>query len=158
VSAALITITSLSVAGLVTALVVGFTASTPAELLGHATFAVFVTLLVLLSHSLTMFYLIGKGKAIREAATDGGLSGEFFASVSRARKPVFSHGSLAMALTMATAILGGGVDTRVLPPLVHSSLAIGAAISNLWTLQLEVRALTATSRITSEVNRLLRAA
>ena len=63
---------------------------------------------------MAMFYLIGKGKAVREAVAEGDLSPELYAKVARARKPVFGIATVAMLLTMTTAIIGGGVDTGVL--------------------------------------------
>lgn len=154
---ALITATSLSMAGLIGAFVSGVMVDGGSALRQHATFAVFATLLLLLCHSLTMFYLIGKGKAIREAAADGGLSPDFGVQVSQVRRPVFSQASAAMALTMATAIIGGGVDTGVVPSAIHSILGGLAVVVNLSTLRVEVRALVSSTRIAGEVDRLLAA-
>lgn len=154
-SAALVTATVLSIAGLIAGLVLGLTAATSAEILRHTTISIFATLMTLLSHSLVMFYLIGKGRAIREAVVEGNLSRDFVAGVARARKPVFSIATLAIALTMAAAIVGGGVDTRVVPAGVHSILGFLAVAANLAALQVEVRALAASGRIVQDVDRLL---
>ena len=72
-----------------------------------------------------MFYLIGKGKAVKDAMAEGGLTGDQYRRIARVRKPVFSVGTLAMAVTMVAAILGASVDTRVLPPIVHAMIAYG---------------------------------
>jgi hypothetical protein len=58
-----------------------------------------------------------------------------------------------MALTMLTAILGASVDTGVLPPMVHGTIAYGAIACNIAALKIELNALTASSRIVDEVNR-----
>jgi hypothetical protein len=155
VAAALITITGISTFALIIVVVRGFIAATPAEIGSHVTHAIFTTLMVLLSHSLTMFYLIGKGRAIREAVGQGGLSTEFVRTFGTVRRPVFGSSTLAIALTMATAILGGGVDTGSLPTAVHSVLALLAVASNLHAVRAEMRALTASDRIVRDVNRLL---
>ena len=63
--------------------------------------------------------------------------------------------TLAMVVTMIAAILGGGVDTGVLPPMVHATIAYGAVACNLAALKVEVDALGSSSRIVDEVNRLL---
>jgi hypothetical protein len=102
-----------------------------------------------------MFYLIGKGRAIKDAVADGGLQGSFVGDIARARRPVFARGTIAMALTMAAAIVGGGVDTKVLPPIVHAGLAFAALASNLWAFKAELAALGSSARITDEINRLL---
>jgi hypothetical protein len=154
-SAALITALVLALASLVWALVLGYTASTGADVLQHTTWSTFATLLVLLAHCLTMFYLIGKGKAVREAAAEAGLSGGYGAAIAEVRRPVFTLASLAIALTMATAILGAGVDTRVLPAALHSFLGLAAVAANLAAVRAGIVALTTSLRVTAEVDWLL---
>jgi hypothetical protein len=83
------------------------------------------------------------------------LVGDHYRRIAAARKPVFSIGTFAMAMTMITAILGASVDTGVLPPIVHGTIAYGAVACNLAALKIEIDALTASSRIVDEVNRLL---
>src|SRR5262245_19280184 len=102
-----------------------------------------------------MFYLIGKGKAVKDAMAENNLAGDHYRRIAAARKPVFSIGTLAMAMTMITAILGASVDTGVLPPMVHGMIAYGAVACNLAALKIEIDALTISSRIVDEVNRLL---
>ena len=154
-SAALITATVIGLAGLVYSAVIGFAASSSTEVFRHVNFGIFFTLITLLAHSMTMFYLIGKGKAVREAAAEGQLSPDLYATVARARKPVFSIGTVAMLLTMATAILGGGVDTGVLPAGVHSVLAGSAIVANVMALRTEVAAMVTSARVVIEVDALL---
>lgn len=154
-AAAIITSLLLSTLGLIVSLVLGYLIDGSSDLLQHTTLATFTTLVLLLSHSLAMFYLIGKGKAIREAAEEGGLSAEYGQEIARLRKPVFSIGSLAIALTMVTAIVGGGVDTQVLPTQLHGLLALSAIAASIAALRAELTALNASTRLTDEVNRLL---
>ena len=154
-SAALITATLLGLGGLTYAAVLGFGAVTSAELMGHTTVAIFSTLVTLLAYSMMMFYLIGKGKAIREAVAEGGLPAPLYAAVARARRPVFSIGIGAMGLTMVAAILGGGVDTGAIPTGVHTVLAVSAIAANLATLRAELVALRAAADAVTEVNALL---
>lgn len=151
-AAALITALSLSIAGLCGIVFFGFASQ---DVFRHATFAVFVTLMLLLSHSMTMFYLIGKGKAIRDAASEAGLSTRYADTIAALRRPVFKHGSLAMFVTILAALLGGAVDTGMLPVPVHWVLAAASVGSNLKALKEEVAALTAATRITREVDALI---
>jgi len=102
---------------------------------------------------MTMFYLIGKVKAIKDAVIEGGLETDAVARVSALRGPVFKLASMAMGLTMLTAILGGGVDTRVIPSGVHALLAIMAVAANFLALRAIVDALSASGKIVDEVNR-----
>jgi hypothetical protein len=112
-------------------------------------------MVTLLAHSMMMFYLIGKGKAVKDAMAEGHLTGDQYRRVAAARKPVFSIATLAMAVTMVTAILGASVDTGVLPPMIHAAIAYAAIASNLAAVRVEIAALSESSRIVDEVNHLL---
>jgi len=121
----------------------------------HISFGIVSTLITLLAHSMMMFYLIGKGKAVKEAMAENSLTGDYYRRIALARKPVFSIGTFAMLATMITAILGASVDTGGLPPMVHGMIAYGAVACNLAALKIEIDALSASSRIVDEVNRVL---
>jgi hypothetical protein len=159
---ALVTGVLFGLLGLVVTSVLGLTAADNATISRHVTFGIFSTMLLLLAHSMMMFYLIGKGKAVKDAMTEGGLSGPdnphfrlYVSRIAQARRPVFSVGTLAMAMTMVAAILGASVDTGVLPPAVHAMLAYGAIIANIAALKVEIHALMQSSRVVDEVNQLL---
>ena len=112
-------------------------------------------MVTLLAHSMMMFYLIGKGKAVKDAMIEHSVAGDYDQRISAARKPVFSVGAFAMAATMITAIIGASVDTGMLPPMVHAMIAYGAIACNLYAVKIEISALAESSRIVDEVNRLL---
>ena len=156
-SAALTTATLVGIATLVVGFALGITSSSGPELLQHTTVSIFGTLVVLFSHSMLMFYLIGKGRAVRDAVSEGGLSSEPVTRLAALRRPVFSQATVALALTITTAVLGGGVDTGVVPPLVHGLLGFASIASNLLTLRVELTALTGASRIVSEIDGLMAA-
>jgi hypothetical protein len=109
-------------------------------------------MLTLFTHSLMMFYLIGKGKAVKDAMAEHHVAGDYYRRIAAARKPVFSIGTLAMAVTMITAIMGASVDTGVLPPMVHATIAYAAVVCNVAAAKTEMSALAASSRIVDEVN------
>src|SRR4051794_35661302 len=100
-----------------------------------------------------MFYLIGKGKSVKDAMAEHSVTGDYYRRIAAARKPVFSIGTIAMAITMVTAIIGASVDTGVLPPMVDGRIAYGATFANLSAARIEIAALPAASRIVDEVNR-----
>jgi hypothetical protein len=112
-------------------------------------------MVTLLAHSMMMFYLIGKGKAVKDAMAEKQVTGDYDRRIAIARKPVFSIATLAMAVTMAAAIMGASVDTGVMPPIVHAMIAYGAIACNLAAVRVEVGALAESGRIVDEVNRLL---
>jgi len=51
--------------------------------------------------------------------------------------------------------MGASVDTGVLPPIVHATIAYGAIVCNLAAARIEITALLESSRIVAEVNRRL---
>ena len=143
---------ALGVAGLITTALFGLAGT---DVSRHVAFGFFSTLVLLLAHSMMMFYLIGKGKAVKDAMAEGHLAGDHYRRVAAARKPVFSIGTLAMMVTMAATILGASVDTGVLPPIVHAMIAYGAIATNLAAIKSEIDALKKSAAIVDEVNTLL---
>src|SRR5580765_328729 len=153
---ALLTAVGVGLLGLVTTTILGLNAGEMADNIArHASFGIFSTMVTLLAHSMMMFYLIGKGKAVKDAMAEGNVTGDYYRRIAAARKPVFSIGTLAMGVTMVTAILGASVDRGVLPAIVHGMIAYGAIACNLAAIKIEVDALRASARIVDEVNHLL---
>src|SRR5258708_22101631 len=134
-------------------LAIGFFAFRPPDVSRHISFGIFSTLITLLAHSMMMFYLIGKGKAVKDAMVEHSVAGDYYRRIAVARKPVFSIATLAMAVTMVTAIMGASVDTGVMPKIVHTMIAYGAIACNLAAAKIEIAALMESSRIVDEVNR-----
>src|SRR4026209_2637186 len=99
-AAALLTAIAASLAGIGAAIYLGLTAASGVILSRHITIGIFSTMINLLAHSMMMFYFLGKGKAVREAAAEGGLSREYERRIAIARKPVFSIATLAMIVTI----------------------------------------------------------
>ena len=151
-AAALISAVVLGVVGLIATAVLGLIGTDVAR---HISFGFFSAMLLILAHSMMMFYLIGKGKAVKDAMAEHNLTVDYYRRVAAARKPVFSIGTLAMAVTMAAAIIGASVDTGVMAPLVHAMIAYGAIACNVAAVKIEVDALTESARVVDEVNRLI---
>ena len=146
---ALLTGVFLGVIGLVTTAVFGLRGT---DISRHISYGIFSTLITLFAHSMMMFYLIGKGKSVKDAMAEHHVTGDYYGRIAAARKPVFSIGTVAMAITMITAIVGASVDTGVLPSAVHAAFAYGAIVCNLAAAKIEIAALIASSRIVTEVN------
>ena len=149
-ASALVTGVALGLIGLVTTAFFGLRGT---DVYRHISYGVFSTLVTLFAHSMMMFYLIGKGKAVKDAMAEHHVPGDFYRRIAAARKPVFSIGTFAMAVTMIAAIMGAGVDTGTLPPILHAMIAYGAIACNLAAVKIEIAALTESSRIVGEVNR-----
>ena len=140
----------LGLIGLVTTAVFGLRGT---DISRHISYGIFSTLITLFAHSMMMFYLIGKGKSVKDAMAEHSVTGDYYRRIVAARKPVFSIGTVAMTVTMVTAIIGASVDTGVLPPMVHATIAYGAIVLNVAAAKIEIAALAASSRIVDEVNR-----
>ena len=151
-TAALLSAIVLGLLGLVAAAALGLWGN---DVSRHISFGFFSTMVLLLAHSMMMFYLIGKGKAVKDAMAENSLTGDYYRRLAAARKPVFSIGTLAMAVTMTAAIIGASVDTGVMPPIVHAMIAYAAIASNVAAVKIEVDALTMSARVVDEVNRLI---
>ena len=149
---ALLTAVGIGLIGLATTAFVGLVGNDVAR---HIAFGIFSTMITLLAHSMMMFYLIGKGKAVKDAMAEGHLTGDHYRRIAAARKPVFSIGTFAMTVTIVAALMGASVDTGMLPPMVHAVIAYGAIACNLGAAKIEINALSESSRIVVEVNRLL---
>jgi len=149
VAPALLTGVVLALAGLVTTSVIGLRGT---DISRHISCGIFSTMVTLFVHSLMMFYMIGKGKAVKDAMAEHHVEGDYYRRIAAARKPVFSIGTLAMIVTMVTAIMGASVDTGVLPPMVHATIAYAAVVCNLAAAKIEMSALAESSRIVDEVN------
>ena len=149
---ALLTAVGIGLTGLVATAFFGLVGNDVAR---HISFGIFSTLITLLAHSMMMFYLIGKGKAVKDAMAEGHLTGDQYRRIAAVRKPVFSIGTFAMAATIVTALMGASVDTGMLPPMVHAMIAYGAIACNLAAAKIEIDALSASGRIVDEVNHLL---
>jgi hypothetical protein len=147
---ALVTAVFIGLAGQVVAVVFGLQGT---DIARHISVGIFSTMITLLAHSMMMFYLIGKGKAVKDAMAEHQVAGDYYRRIASARKPVFSIATLAMAAAMVAAILGASVDTGVLPPIVHAMIAYGAIACNVAALKTEISALSISSGVVDEVNR-----
>ncbi len=154
-AAALLTAIIASVCGIAFAIYLGLAAGSRDVLSLHISIGIFSTMVCLFAHSMMMFYFLGKGKAVREAAAEGGLSNEFENRIKRARKPIFSIGLYAMLLTIVTGLMGASVDTGMLPSGIHGVMAYSCLALNLFALRIEIGALAESNRVVEEVNHLL---
>ena len=123
-AAALLTGIFIGLAGLGTTAVLGLLGT---DITRHVSYGIFSTMITLLAHSMMMFYLIGKGKAVKDAMAEHQLTADYVRRIAAARKPVFSMATLAMMVTMVAAMkkldmtvtyieVAGGNHTDVVVP------------------------------------------
>lgn len=96
----------------------------------HITVSLITTMMVMLSHTITIFYFVGAGSAIERETEERGLDRVYLDESKRFRRSLFPWALLATFLTMFTAMFGGGVHARALPPLVHHLLALLTLAAN----------------------------
>jgi hypothetical protein len=126
----------------------------------HVLIALATCLLLLFSHCWIMFYLIGTGKAIKQAVAEEGLSSDLVEKTKELKNRSYPSLMLAMVLAMATFIVGGGVDTGALPAWLHQMMflvTLWVQVRTLWVehlvlldnerLMVRVRGLTAVSSV-----------
>src|ERR1700722_877109 len=136
---ALLTTTLLSIVCLIGTAVTGFRTGHP----WHFLSGIFATVLVTLAQSMTMFYFIGTGKQVKDLVAEQPVPNgtEFVRRTKVFKAKVFPTALWAMLFTMATMILGGGVDTHVwwMPAWVHGVLAAASLYFNLKAFWLDVK-------------------
>ena len=98
----------------------------------HFLLAIPVTSLVVFTQAMVMFYLIGCSTRIKDVLKETGITGTYRQEVRALHNAFFPPATFAILATMATFVLGGGADTRVLPPLVHGGVALLALVLNAW--------------------------
>ncbi len=100
---------------------------------GHIRFALFGIVVILFTHTMTLFYFVGTGSRIKKVVLQYGLSADFFQRTVRFKARLFPWLTFTPLVTMVTFIIGGGAHTRVLPGWVHGTLALAALGMNIVT-------------------------
>ena len=156
---ALLVVGWLATLGMIATAVLGYVGGSDPELgPRHVLIALASVLLLLFSHCWIMFYLIGTGKAIKDAVKEHGLDAAAVEETKRFKNESYPALMLAMALAMATFILGGGAATGTLPPLVHHALFWAALLAQGRALWREQKVLAANERLMADLDRTLAAA
>jgi hypothetical protein len=119
----------------------------------HFSLSLASTFLLSLAHSMTMFFFIGTGKHIKELVREHGLGPEIVQETIHYKNRVFPSMMVAILVTMAQFILGGGTHTRVIPVWVHHILGWAALLSNIYCFALEAKYLVSNSRLMNSVYR-----
>jgi len=141
--------------GIVATAFLGYSLAAEQSVATHLLTALISCLLLLFSHCWIMFYLIGTGKAIKEAVASAGLSPDLIEKTKEYKNRSYPSLMLAMGLAMVTFILGGGVVTRVIPVWVHHGLFLATIAVQVRTLLIEGKVLVENEKLMSEVDHLM---
>ncbi|RPH57129.1 hypothetical protein EHM82_01990 [bacterium] len=156
---ALLIVGAMATLGILASAVVGYTlaGSTDPNMPLHVLISLAASLLLLFSHCWIMFYLIGTGKAIKEAVHENSLEPALIEETKRFKNASYPWLMLAMGLVIATFVLGGGAATGAVPAWVHHALFIVTVGVQVYTLWVEYRVLTDNERLMADINRRLEA-
>lgn len=103
----------------------------------HLLTGVFAAIFICLLHTVTMFHLIGTQKDMKEATKDIPEHGEIVHAIRVLKSRIFPAATLAIAVTIAAQVSGGGAHTGDWPVWIHQLLAAGALVINGYTFWIE---------------------
>jgi hypothetical protein len=152
---ALLIVGAMATLGLIASAVLGYGLDGPvgSEMSRHVLVSLASSLLLLFSHCWIMFYLIGTGKAIKEAVAEHALEPALIEETKRFKNRSYPSLMLAMGLAMATFILGGGAATNSLPVWVHHGLFWATLLVQARTLWIEKDVLEQNEKLMADVDR-----
>lgn len=152
---ALLIIGALATLGLVASAVLGYLMTSPADpgMPRHVLVSLAASLLMLFSHCWILFYLIGTGKAIKEAVKEYGLDGSVVEQTKTFKTRSNPMLMLAMLLVIATFVVGGGVATGSVPSWVHQVLFWATLVVQIRALWIEKVVLDANEKLMADLDR-----
>jgi hypothetical protein len=139
----LLTLTLISILGLIATIVAGFR-STPVHAATHILIALVTVLVGLFAQSMTMFFFIGMGKEIKEAS---GQDAEVVRRTRAHKAKVFPAATYAIAVLMVTFIMGGGVRVGKTPVWLHLGLAFASLVMLGRAYYVELKAMEDNARL-----------
>ena len=125
------------------------------EVIAHIRFALFGIVVVLFTHTMTLFYFVGTGSRIKKVVREYRLRPELYDRTLRFKARLFPWLTFTPLVTMAAFILGGGAHTRVLPTWAHSVPAVVAVAMNLITAAVGLRCLGENVALVDEIDEAL---
>ena len=114
------------------------TAAGNPSVVAHIRFALFAIVIVLFTHTMTLFYFVGTGSRIKKVVAQFALPPALVERTRIYKARLFPWLTFTPLVTMAAFIIGGGAHTRMIPGWVHGALALLALGMNLVTAVLAV--------------------
>ena len=157
---ALVVMQVLSVLAIVTATIAGVASAHPflpveVHARTHVTLGLTCAILILFSHSMTMFYFIGTGIRMKELVSEHRVEEDLVTPTRLIKAHVFPMMTMAILLTMVTFILGGGVDTGKIPGAIHLVLALGSMVLNYLAAAKAIAAIFANVRLFDRLDQIV---
>ena len=148
---ALLTSSLMGFVSLVITMFLGFAIDSRPEVNQHFLFALFTTFVAVLAQCMSIFYFIGTAKQVKDLMADHPDRNAFIARTKRFKSRVFRPALFAILFTMTVFIIGGGVDTQVIPVWIHTTLAVLALLTNLYALLREFQYMAQNNVLLDEV-------
>ncbi|HYS77246.1 MAG TPA: hypothetical protein VEO94_00275 [Candidatus Dormibacteraeota bacterium] len=131
----------------------GFRVSAGALATGaHIRFALFGIVVVLFTHTMTLFYFVGTGSRVKKVVREHGLPVSLVDRTRLFKTRLFPWLTFTPLVTMAAFIIGGGAHTRVVPGWIHGALALGSLGMNLVTAFLAILCLSENVVLINEID------
>lgn len=108
----------------------------------HIRFALFGIVIVLFTHTMTLFYFVGTGSRIKKVVRQFGLPPALADRTRIFKARLFPWLTFTPLVTMAAFIIGGGAHTRMIPGWVHGALGLAALLTNLLAAAVAVMCLS----------------
>lgn len=118
----------------------------------HIRFALFGIVVILFTHTMTLFYFVGTGSRIKKVIREYSLPGELFERTVRFKARLFPWLTFTPLVTMIAFIIGGGAHTRLVPGWIHGVLALGALGMNLVTSVLALQCIAENVTLIDEID------
>ena len=99
----------------------------------HIRFALFGLIVILFTHTMTMFYFVGTGSRIKKVVREYRLEPGLFQRTLSFKARLFPWLTFTPLVTMAAFIVGGAAHTHVWPSWIHGALALASLEMNLVT-------------------------
>ncbi len=99
----------------------------------HIRFSLFGLVVILFTHTMTLFYFVGTGSRIKKVVQEYRLEPELFRRTLRFKARLFPWLTFTPLLTMAAFIVGGAAHTHIWPSWIHGGLAMVSLAMTLVT-------------------------
>lgn len=146
---------ALATAGMAVAAGLGYGLDGAADpaLSGHLLASLGSTLMLVFSHSWILLYLLGTGRAVRDAVKEFRLEPEVIAASRALRRRSIPWLLLAALLAMATFLLGIAGVPGLVPLEIHHALFFVSLVVQAIALWVEGRALSANEKLLTDIDR-----
>jgi hypothetical protein len=133
----------------ISAAIPGFTSKA-----SHVVWGFLATIVVLFAHTITMFYFIGTGVAVKDEAKKNASLLPLYQQTRTFKARTSRDLTFAPLLLMAASIVGAGTAGGSIAPSVHLGMEVAAVAYNVWTLARVTRVIAENMVLMEEANRL----